>query len=59
MNVIRRLITVIRVPSAQTHVVLTNAFAARDTLETGLPVTDTQVGFFAITFFVTAFGESS
>lgn len=60
MNVIRRLITVTRVPSAQTHVVLTNALAARDTLETVLLVTDTQVRFFSLAiFFGTAFVECS
>lgn len=46
MNAIRRLITVIRVLSAPTHLALTNARAARDTLETVLLVTDTQVRFF-------------
>lgn len=45
MNVIRRLITVIRTPSVQTHVALTNALAAKDILETVLLVTDTQVRF--------------
>ena len=60
MNAIRRLITATRVPSAQTHVVLTNAPAARDMLETVLLVTDTQVRFFTLTIcFGTAFVECS
>lgn len=50
MNVIRRLITVIRMPSVQTHVALTNALAAKDMLEPVLLVTDTQVRFFFASF---------
>ena len=50
MNAIRRLITAIRVLSAQTHVALTNARAARDALETVLLVTDTQVRYFSFYF---------
>lgn len=50
MNVIRRLITVIRTLFVQTHVALTNALAAKDMLETVLLVTDTQVRFFLLVF---------
>ena len=58
MNVIRRLITVTRAPSVQTHVALTDARAARDmSPETVLLVTDTQVRFVFVSqaLFETAF----
>ena len=48
MNVIRRLITVTRAPSVQTHMALTNARAARDMSEMVLLVTDTQVRFYSL-----------